>query len=225
MADNIVKYGFRYFGGADNLPKPLEKIVASAAEFDVTNGIQNAVLQAGDVVALVNDGSVTMCAGGETTPGLPYGVVVGGIKYYDSSIGQAGQMRIANNLPSAITWGTNRERASRVLVVPFLPGQLWEVDVDDATTATTFAAYEAFEGENVTFINSGAASSTPAWIRPKIDISTHATTASLFFRIEKVSPTRDNVDFSGANVKLLVSINPYAAATPSAATPTRATGV
>lgn len=223
--DNIAKYGFRYFGGADNLPKPLEKIVATAAEFDVTGGIQNAVLQAGDVVALVSDGSVTMCAGNETTPGLPYGVVVGGIQYFDSSIGQAGAMRIANNLPSAISWGTNRERASRVLVVPFLPGQLWEADVDDIVTATTLSTYEALEGENVSFINSGAAASVPAWIRPKIDISTHATTASLFFRLEKVSTTKDNIDFSGANVKFLVSINPYAAATPSAATPTRATGV
>lgn len=225
MADNIAKYGFRYFGGADNLLKPLEKIVASAAEFDVTGGIQNAVLQAGDVVALVSDGSVTMCAGNETTPGLPYGVVAGIVEYYDSSIGQAGAMRKANNLPSAITWGTNRERASKILVVPFLPGQMWEVDVDDIVTATTLATYEALEGENVSFINSGAAASTPAWIKPKIDISTHATTASLFFRLEKVSPTKDNVDFSGANVKMLVSINPYAAATPSAATPTRATGV
>lgn len=225
MADNIAKYGFRYFGGADNLPKPIEKLIATGTQFDVTSGIQDAVLQAGDVVAQVSDGTVALCAGNETTPALPYGVVVGGIRYYDASIGQSGQMRIANAVPNGVAWGTNRERATRVLVVPFLPGQIWEADVDDIVTATTQAAYEAFEGENVSFINSGAAASTPAWIRPKIDISTHATTASLFFRLVRVSSTKDNIDFSGANVKMLIEINPHAAATPSAATPTRATGV
>lgn len=208
MVDNIAKYGFRWFGGTGGaaLLKPEPRIIASGTQFDVTGGIQDAVLQAGDVVKLVSDGTVALCAGAETTPDTPWGVVVGGLEYYDSSIGQAGAMRKASSIPNGTTW-TGRERATKCLVVPFMPGQLWEVDVDDIVTATTLAAYEAFIGENVSMINAGAASSTPAWIKPKLDISSHATTATLMFRIRQVSPTKDNVDFAGANVKLLVEAN------------------
>jgi hypothetical protein len=42
---------------------------------------------------------------------------------------------------------------------------------------------------------------------PVLDISTHATTAALMFRIVGVSKSRENADFSGANVKLLVQLN------------------
>ncbi len=211
MADNRIAYGFRLVGltGGPGHPKPIRKIVATDASFDVSGGLQNAALTMGDVVTLASTGGVTLCGGAENgqTPVLPYGVIVGVEPYFDASIGQAGAMRPSSELPSDIAWGTVLSRQSRLLIQPFLPGLVFEVDVDDATTATTEAAYQAFIGENVSMINTGAASAVPRRVAPKIDISSHATTATLLFRIVGISPTMDNVDFSGANVKLLVTAN------------------
>lgn len=207
MADNLSRYGFRYMGmtGGIGHAKPIKRFAASAANWDVTGGAQNIGLGAGDVVTLVNDGSITLCAGNETTPVAPWGVIMSCNPYYDSTIGQAGAMRYSSVVPSDVTYGTNLSRQTSFMVMPFLPGQLWEVDVDDATTATTEAAYQAFISENVSFINAGVSGQTRAY--PKLDISSHATTATLFFRIQGIAPTLDNVDFSGANVKLLVEAN------------------
>lgn len=227
MADNRIAYGFRPYGlnlGNGTL-KPKKEIVATLESFDVTGGLQNAALRAGDVVTRLATGGVTLCAGNETTPVIPYGVVVGVNPYFDSTIGQTGAMRPSRSLPSDIAWGTNLARQSSLVVVPFQPSQIWEVDADDIVTATTLAAYQAFIGENVSMINTAPASTVPPFAAPKIDISTHATTASLFFRIEGVSDTLDNVDFSGANVKLLVSCNMFVSVTPSAASPTRGLGI
>lgn len=209
MADNVSKYGFRYQGltGGPGHLKPIMKIVATAESFDVTGGLQNAALRAGDVVTLLSTGGVTLCNGNETTPANPFGVVVGVLPYYDSTIGTSGAMRPSKSLPSDISWGTNLARQSKLIIQPFLPGLVFEVDCDDATTATTEAAYQALIGENVSMINTAAASVSPPWVAPKLDISTHATTATLCFTIVGVSPTLDNVDFSGANVKLLVEAN------------------
>lgn len=209
MADNRPAYGFRLVGltGGPGHPKPIRKIVASAASFDVTNGLQNAALTMGDVVTLASTGGVTLCAGAETTPANPYGVIVGVEPYFDASIGQAGAMRPSSELPSDIAWGTVLSRQSKLIIQPFLPGLVFEVDVDDATTATTEAAYQAFIGENVSMINTGIADAVPRRVAPKIDISSHNTTATLCFTIVGISPTLDNVDFSGANVKLLVTAN------------------
>jgi len=209
MADNVSRYGFRYQGltAGPGHGKPIVKVVATAESFDVTGGLQNAALRAGDVVTLLSTGGVTLCAGNETTPANPYGVVVGVLPYYDSTIGASGAMRPSKSLPSDIAWGTNLARQSKLVIQPFLPGHVFEVDADDNSTATTEAAYQALIGENVSMINTAAANASPPFAAPKIDISTHATTATLCFTIVGISPTLDNVDFSGANVKLLVEAN------------------
>lgn len=211
MADNVSRYGFRFQGltGGPGHLKPIRKIVATAESFDVSGGLQNAALRQGDVVKLLSTGGVTLCGGTENgaTPDNPYGVVVGVEPYYDSTIGASGAMRPSKSLPSDIAWGTNLARQSALIIQPFLPGLVFEVDADDNTTATTEAAYQAFIGENVSMINTAAAGASPNFVAPKIDISTHATTATLCFTIVGISPTKDNVDFSGANVKLLVEAN------------------
>lgn len=211
MADNVSRYGFRLVGltGGPGHPKPIRKIVATDASFDVSGGLQNAALTMGDVVTLASTGGVTLCGGTENsqTPANPYGVIVGVEPYYDATIGASGAMRPSSELPSDIAWGTSLSRQSKLLIQPFLPGLVFEVDVDDAVTATTEAAYQAFIGENVSMINTGVANAVPRRVAPKIDISTHATTATLCFTIVGISPTMDNVDFSGANVKLLITAN------------------
>lgn len=203
MADNRASYGFRFHRSkyGNPLENPLAKQVASNAVFAVNGGAATPGLGIGDPVKLVNDGTVIHAEGSENTPTDIYGVVVGVGPVWSATLGV---MQPSNTLPSNTVWGTNLERASYVYVVPFELAY-WEIDVDDAVTATTESAYRAFIGENCSMILTGASGASR--IYPKLDISSHATTNSLKLRIADVSPTRDNYDFSGANVKLIVELN------------------
>jgi hypothetical protein len=113
-------------------------------------------------------------------------------------------------LPNQTTWGTVEERRSEVLVIPASWG-IWEIDCDDTAAAyDTKGEYEAFVGENVTHTVPGGNASGVAptdSADPYIDISTHATTNTLSWRIEGVSKTLENQDYTGAYVKMLVSVN------------------
>jgi hypothetical protein len=128
---------------------------------------------------------------------------VTGIKQYYDTV--KGVMTAAGpGIPSDLAWGTNLARQSRVYYTPVDTG-IWAIQVDDIVTATTQATYEAFVGENCRFINTGATGTLRA--KPKLDISTHATTNTFPWKIVGVQPAPPNVDFSGANVELLVISN------------------
>lgn len=202
MADNVHKYGFRWNRAANgrDTPSPIEKTIASAYQATNDGAGFNVGLSIGDPVKLVSDGTVALAL---TTQPV-YGIIVGFKPYWNGS-----RLQPTDYLPGATTWGTIRERRSIALVVPVDLGQFWELDCDDAVSATTEAAYEAFEGENATFVCPGdqTTNSSRPTADPKIDISTHATTAGLHLRLEKLSQTQENQDFSGANVKFLVRFN------------------
>lgn len=212
--DNPVRYGFRWCKGMSTgpTPKPHKYFVASAASFDVNGGAQNIRLRAGDLIRRASSGGVSLCDGAEGAGGElpPCAVVVGLRPYFDGN-----SMVFSDTLPSDTTYGTNLERQTEVLALPLMPGMVFEVDCDDAVTATTRAAYQAFEGENCSFRNTGAVGELYA--NPKLDISTHATTGTLVWRIVQVPNDFENFDYSGANVKLYVTPNyvqqPWAAAT------------
>ncbi len=199
--DNRAGYGFRFkrsrWGRA--WPNVVPAHVASAESFDVTGGAQNVRLRKGDPVHALASGGITLSPGAETTVIPPKFIVMGIGPYYDGN-----SMVVGGDLPSDTTWGTLYERRTKVWVCP-VEEAFWEVDCDDAVTATTEAAYRLFVGENVDHILTGATGTLYA--APKLDISGHATTNSLGWRIEDISDTADNIDFSGANVKLVVSIN------------------
>lgn len=201
MADNRTMYGFRWATAHNGRPHPQPERFKVASGENFTVGGSNKDLGPGDLVKLKNDGTVTLCAGTESTAEAPYGVVVAVGPRYDSTIGQAGAMRPTETLPSGVTY-SKAQYASTVYVVPVSAGT-WEVDVDDSATATDLAAYEAMIGENVDHINTGSGSRPT----PKLDISTHATTNTLHWRIVGVSTSMHNQDYSGANVKLLVRSN------------------
>jgi hypothetical protein len=196
MADNLVRYGFRPFKGKySSEEKPEEWPVASA--YQAAPGGTNVPLRVGDPVARVSDGTVALVAAGSGTD--VYGVIVGIVQIYDSAIGAP---RPSVNVPGGTTW-TGLPNQTKVLVRPVL-GCIFEVDSDDIVTATTLAAYQAFRGENadiiyVPVLNVGAF--------PKLDISTHATTAALQCNIVGISPTCENLDYAGANVKVLIQFN------------------
>lgn len=197
MADNPAKYGFRWQqnrGGANM--KPLRVRVASG--YQAAPGAVNVDLNVGDPVKKVNDGTVALCAAGDAT----FGIVVGIGPYY---VGAPINAMVSGgvSLPGGTTYGTLLERQSFIYIVP-AADQIFEVDADDKTTFTTEATYNAAIGENVDITINQVAGDTHAY--PKADISTHATTNTLVWRIVDLARWPGQ-DYSGANVKLLVTCN------------------
>lgn len=209
MADNQAFYGFRPVTGGNGVAqvgRTIRMPVASNYDSNQANAVGTAGIgfRAGDVVNLLPDGTVKHCGVGTnaTAANQPFGVVVSVDPWFDSTIGQNGAMRRADNLPAGVVYGTNLDRQSFLEILP-MTGQVFEVDVNDATTATTQGAYDAFAGENVNLVYTAVAPKA----FPRINISTHAGTATLQFRIIGRSLSLNNQDFSGANVKLLVTGN------------------
>jgi hypothetical protein len=206
MTDNAARYGFRFFrsrySGLGN-PPVREAWTATSASFDVNGGAANVVLGAGDPILQVSDGSVTLALGSETTDSTTILGVCCGIKQYYDTV--KGVLTAAGpGIPSDLAWGTNLAHQSRLYYVP-ADAAIWAIQVDDIVTATTQATYEAFIGENCRMILTGASGELRA--KPKLDISTHATTNTFPWKIVGVQPAPPNVDFSGANVELLVISN------------------
>lgn len=208
--DNVARYGFRLFrGGMSSVGvsgPPIEPLpVVSNYDSTTPVGTAGVGFHVGDVVSLTVNGDYLqhmVAVGGANQDTKPYGVVMGIDPVYDVSIGQTGAMSKKNFLPAGIVYGTNLERQSKLLIVPAV-GNTFEVDADDNVTATTLAAYQLLVGRNVNLIYSAVAPNAS----PRVDISLNNTTATFQFRIVGISPTLDNQDFSGANVKLLVTPN------------------
>ena len=201
MADNRPKYGLRWFAGNPSpMPVPHEFHIATGTNFTVT--AVNYALGPGDPVIALAAGGVTVALATETGYGVCVGIGNTG-KLFNAT---KGLMEPSSTVPSGVAYGTNLERQTKVLVVPLKPDQLWECDCDDATTATTLAAYQALSHSNVdlTLAVSGVAGTR---LNPRIDISTTNTTNTLTWRIVKVSTTMENQDFSGNFVKLLITPN------------------
>lgn len=200
MGDNVHQYGFRWSvaaNGGKPCPTPVRHFVASGQN-DQNDGAGFSIhLRPGDPVKLVSTGGVTIA----NTTDAVYGIIVGIGQYYEAS---TGLMRSGPYWPNQTTWGTIESRRGHLLVVPAKWG-LWEVDVDDKVTATTYAAYHAFRGENVTHTCAGVAANLSA--DPRIDVSTHNTTNTLIWRIHDLSSSSYNRDYSGSNVKLIVRVN------------------
>lgn len=201
MADNRHKYGFRFHStqGGSGRPACIEALVASGYAGDHGGSVGISI---GDPVDYLATGFVELTNDTATRDTL-FGVVMA---VANARIDSNGKARPASYLPSGTTY-TLEETTSRLIVAPF-SNHIWELDVDDNTTATTLAAYRAFVGENVDMVFSrDTSNSDKPRCNPLLDISTHATTAALMFRIVGVSKSRENADFSGANVKLLVQLN------------------
>lgn len=210
MADNVAKYGFRFYRSryGTGTPTPERKFLASG--YSGSSPGANVDVNIGDPVALTTDGTVIFATAGSA--GGIYGVVVGIDRYWDGT-----RMRSGNKVPYASgVYGTNYDRQTAIYVLR-AEDCIFEVDCDDAVSATTYATYLACVGENADLAYT-TASATTGLANPKLDISTHAVTATLQLRIEGISDTMWNQDFSGANVKMLVTVNKTQAATQAATT-------
>lgn len=180
---NIAFKGFRWVHNRwapSNLTPPIELMSVASA--------YGTALKVGDPVKRLSTGYIDLCAATE----VAYGVVAGVENYYDGT-----RIRKGGQLPASTTYSTNEDRRSMVRVIP-VDGQEFEATCDDAVTATTFAAYLAFIGENCPYVvNTGVGD----YSGYQLDISLHATTDTLDFRITDV-PDRNLQEFSSANVRL-----------------------
>lgn len=198
--NNTHKYGLRLYKVAGvQYPSPIEFSVADAYQAKADDTSTNVDLNVGDPVKMVSDGTVALAV----TTNDVFGVVMGILPYWNGTA-----MTFGRRLPGATTGGSILERKSRVLVLPVTNDMYFECDVDDATTATTEAGYFAFVNENVDHTCAGdTTNASYPKADPRLDISTHATTHTLGWRIIQVSKSRENQDFSGTNVKLIVACN------------------
>lgn len=198
MADNTRRYGFRWSTSANGSFNPPMMRMFVDTTVDWQDGSANSVnLHIGDPVNFTSSGGIALA---DTTEAIA-GVVAGFLPVYDPT---DGVLKPTDKVTNQLSWGSNEENRPFAMVIPAEAG-IFEVDCDDATTATTRAAYQALVNENVTHVNPGDTTAVSA--DPMLDISTHATTAGLSWRIVGISGTVFNEDFSGNYVKLLVRAN------------------
>lgn len=194
MADNAALYGFSWVGSdfGSGMPAPMYFPVASA--YQASPGGVSVDLNIGDPVKKVNDGTLALCAAGDAV----FGIVCDIAPYYDGA-----KMARANRLPGGTTYGSNLERQSKIGII-LAAGNIFECVCDDNTTATTQATFTGYIGENVDITINQVSGSTLA--TPRLDISTHATTNNVVWRIRGLSK-RNNIDYTGNYVPLLVTGN------------------
>ena len=192
--DNVARYGFRWVARRSGSGQPAPEFHPVASAYQAAPGGVNVDLNIGDPVKKVSDGTLALCAATDPV----FGIVTDIAPYWDGT-----KKARANRLPGGTTYGSLLDRQSMVgIILAF--DNIFECVCDDATTATTQAAYTAFIGENVDITINQVSGSTLA--TPKLDISGHAVTATLIWRIVGLSK-RVDVDFAGANVPLLVTGN------------------
>lgn len=202
MADNTHEYGFRWVKGELGQVTPPIQRVRLASAYQPAAGGTNVDLHPGDPLQIASTGTGTICVGSEGTQSITYGIYVGQGPEFDGTVMQPRNKHIGGSG----AYGTNLERQTYVYVIP-VAGQIFEIDCDDSSTATTEAAYYALIGENADFVLVADTTNTnDPKADPKLDISTHATTSALQCRIVDIAP-RVNTDFSGLNVRLRVVFN------------------
>ncbi len=205
MANNRHLYGFRYYSNiaGGGIGPATEYTVASG--YAPTPAATATGIVAGDPVEFLTNGTLQLM-GDTALTGLTTGFgVVAGIN--NAKVDPNGRARPTSFYPSGTTYAT-KATETRLAVLPF--GRvLWQIDVNDNTTATTEAAYKALIGEfcGLTYSPDTADANKPK-ANPLLNISSHTVTASadVPFQIMGISKTAENVDFSGTFVKLLVML-------------------
>jgi hypothetical protein len=201
--NNLPRYGFRPFGKRFEDLQVDRLIVVSGQTFDVNNGAQDLSLRPGDPVYPVANGGYALADGSEGSGGaVSVSHIVCGIGWqYDAT---TGKMEFKHGLADAIAYSTNFNLASWIFAIPVEACQ-WSIDVDEADTAATEAAYRALINDNADHKLCGASGETSA--KPRLDISSATTTNTLKWRIRGIDPTRENRDLAGLYVKLIVEAN------------------
>jgi hypothetical protein len=200
--DNTREYGFRWVKGEFGQVSPPIQRLRLASAYQPAAGGTSVDLHPGDPVQVLSTGVAGICVGSEGAQSIIYGICAGFSPEYDGSVMQPRNKHTGGSG----AYSTNLERQNFVFVIPVV-GQVFEIDADDASTATTEAAYYAFIGENADMVlTADTTNANDPKATPQLDISTHNTTNTLQWRIVDLAP-RVNTDYSGNYVKLRVVCN------------------
>lgn len=216
MADNAVRYGFRWSTAMNGhaCPKGVPMDIASGQVFTFDAATAGR-LQAGDPVARIAGGTIDHADAGTGNP--IWGVVIGighDGKVFNASIGTTGVLHPSSFVASGIVPPSTDDRTI-VLVVP-VNGVYWEVDAAPALTSgkSDYADWQAVFGLNADHVYTAPAAGDLN-ATPELGAEIAATTTGQW-RIDRLSPNQSNSDLSGENVKLIVIANegqtpPYSA--------------
>lgn len=202
MADNRRKYGFRFYASMTGVGRTsaIEGHIASGYA-PLINTNESVGLSIGDPVQRLTDGSFALAGDTTTANAVPFGVIVG---FLNVKVDSNQKSRPTSYYPTGTTY-TTKANETRIAVLPF-GRDLWEVDHRNGAF-TTEAAYRAIIEHNadIVFTRDVSNPDRPR-ANPQLDLGTTGS-ATAHFRIFGISKTQENVDLSGAAVKLLVQLN------------------
>jgi|TARA_X000000950_G_C13895962_1_gene652798 hypothetical protein len=194
MANQDTAFGLRPIGlngaGANT---------TGVTQYEIAATNTNAIFQNSPVIPLAAGViDIVGAANGGTVPAL--GVLMG-VEYVDSS---SKKTVFKNYWPGANNVSVDTNFPVKAFVADN-PNQLFMVAADESVTNRATALADIFA--NVSLANGTSGSTSTGRSTAEIDISTAATTATLFMRIVGLSGDEANLDFDAAGVNFVVRFN------------------
>jgi len=194
MANQDTAFGLRPIGlngaGANT---------TGVTQYEISSSNTNAIYQYGAVIPLAT-GLIDRvgAANGGTVPAL--GVLMG-VEYVDSNTKKT---VFSNYWPGSNNVSVDTNFPIKAFVADN-PNQLFMVAADEAVTDRATALADIFA--NVSLANGQSGSTANGRSTSEIDISTAATTATLFMRVVGLTTDDANLDYASAGVNFIVRFN------------------
>ena len=194
MANQDTAFGLRPIGlngaGANT---------TGVTQYEIASTNTNAIYQYGAVIPLAT-GLIDRvgAANGGTVPAL--GVLMG-VEYVDSNTKKT---VFSNYWPGSNNVSVDTNFPIKAFVADN-PNQLFMVAADEAVTDRATALADIFA--NVSLANGQSGSTANGRSTSEIDISTAATTATLFMRVVGLTTDDANLDYASAGVNFIVRFN------------------
>tara|TARA_E500000318_G_C3496179_1_gene186483 strand:+ start:233 stop:880 length:648 start_codon:yes stop_codon:yes gene_type:complete len=194
MANQDTAFGLRPIGlngaGANT---------TGVTQYEISATNTNAIFQYGPVIPLAT-GLIDRvgAADGGTVPAL--GVLMG-VEYVDSS---SKKTVFKNYWPGSNNVSVDTNFPVKAFVADN-PNQLFMVAADETVTDRATALADIFA--NVSLANGQSGSTANGRSTAELDISTAATTATLFMRIQGITTDVANLDYASAGVNFIVRFN------------------
>jgi|TARA_R100000482_G_scaffold124505_1_gene77532 hypothetical protein len=194
MANQDTAFGLRPIGlngaGANT---------TGVTQYEIASDNTNAIFQNSPVIPLAAGViDIVGAANGGTVPAL--GVLMG-VEYVDSS---SKKTVFKNYWPGSNNVSVDTNFPIKAFVADN-PNQLFMVAADESVTNRATALADVFS--NCSLANGTSGSTNTGRSTAELDISTAATTATLFMRIVGLSTDEANLDFDAAGVNFVVRFN------------------
>ena len=194
MANQDTAFGLRPIGlngaGANT---------TGVTQYEIAATNTNAIFQNSPVIPLAAGViDIVGAANGGTVPAL--GVLMG-VEYVDSS---SKKTVFKNYWPGANNVSVDTNFPVKAFVADN-PNQLFMVAADESVTDRATALADVFS--NVSLANGTSGSTATGRSTAEIDISTAATTATLFMRVVGLTQDDANLDYASAGVNFVVRFN------------------